>query len=84
MYNIVVSKTASKELADLPAQAVNRIIPAIKKLGDDPRPSGSQKLRGTKDLWRIRVGDYRIIYSIDDTIRIVDIRKVGHRKSIYE
>lgn len=84
MYRVIVSKTASKELADLPTQAVNRIIPAIKKLGDDPRPPGSKKLKGENDSWRIRIGDYRVIYTIDDAIRIVDVRKVGHRKDVYD
>lgn len=84
MYKVVVSKTASKELDDLPTQAVNRIIPAIKSLGGNPRPAGSRKLRGSRDFWRIRVGDYRVIYTIDDTVQIVDVRKVGHRKDVYE
>ena len=58
MYKVLVSKTASKELADLPTQVVNRIVPAIKKLGDDPRPPGCKKLKGEQDAWRIRIGDY--------------------------
>jgi mRNA-degrading endonuclease RelE of RelBE toxin-antitoxin system len=49
MYKVLVSKTASKELGDLPTQVVNRIIPAIKKLGEDPRPPGSKKLKGESD-----------------------------------
>lgn len=84
MYKVIVSKTASRELADLPSQAVNRIVPAIKKLGEDPRPAGCKKLKGGQDAWRIRIGDYRVIYIIDDVIRIVDVRSVGHRKDIYE
>ncbi|CAN5272473.1 type II toxin-antitoxin system RelE/ParE family toxin [soil metagenome] len=84
MYKVIVSKTASKELADMPAQVINRIIPAIKNLGENPRPSGEKKLKGEQDTWRIRIGDYRVIYTINDTIRIVDVRKVGHRKDIYD
>jgi mRNA interferase RelE/StbE len=84
MYKVIVSKSASKELADLPTQAVNRIIPAIQKLGEDPRPAGCKKLKGSQDTWRIRIGDYRVIYTIDDVIRIVDVRSVGHRKDIYD
>ena len=84
MYKVLVSKTASKELSDLPTQVVNRIIPAIKKLGDDPRPPGCKKLKGEQDTWRIRIGDYRVIYTVDDVIRIVDVRSVGHRKDIYD
>jgi len=84
MYKIIVSKTASKELADLPTQVVNRIIPAIKKLGEDPRPPGCKKLKGDQNIWRIRIGDYRVIYSIDDVVHIIDILSVGHRKEIYD
>ncbi len=61
------------------------MISNIDKLASDPRPAGSKKLKDSEeDLWRIRVGDYRIIYLIDDQIRIVNIRKVGHRKDVYE
>lgn len=84
MYKVVVSNSASKELQDLPSLAVGRIIEALQKLQTEPRPPGSKKLRGTSDLWRVRVGDYRIVYAIEDTIRVVDIRKIGHRKDIYE
>ena len=84
MYKVIVSKSASKELAELPTQIVNRIIPAIKRLGENPRPAGCKKLKGEQDSWRIRIGDYRVIYTIDDVIHIVDVRSVGHRKDIYE
>jgi mRNA interferase RelE/StbE len=82
MYEVLVSKTASKELADLPTQVVNRIVPAIKNLGDNPRPPGCKKLKGEHDAWRIRIGDYRVIYTVNDVVRIVDVRSVGHRKDI--
>jgi len=68
----------------LPTQIVNRIIPAIKKLGEDPRPPGCKKLKGDKDTWRIRIEDYRVIYTVDDVVRIVDVDSVGHRKDIYD
>ena len=56
-----------------------------KELEDDPRPPGSKKLVGEKeDLWRIRIGNYRIIYTVDDSIFIVDIRRIGHRKDVYD
>lgn len=84
MYKVVVSKTASKELSDLPTHVINRIVPSIKKLADDPHPPGCKKLKGQQDIWRIRICDYRVIYTIDDVVRIVDIRSVGHRKDIYE
>jgi mRNA interferase RelE/StbE len=64
--------------------STTRIIKAILNLSDNPRPQGSKKLKGGFENWRIRIGDYRIIYAIDDEILIVDIRKVGHRKDIYD
>jgi mRNA interferase RelE/StbE len=83
-YNVVVSKSAAKELSKLPATVNNRIIKAILELSDDPRPQGSKKLKGGSENWRIRIGAYRVIYAIDDEVMIVDVRKVGHRKDIYD
>jgi len=83
-YNVVVSKSAAKELSKLPATVNNRIIKAILKLSDDPRPQGSKKLKGGSENWRIRIGDYRVVYAIDDEVMIVDVRKVGLRQDIYD
>jgi mRNA interferase RelE/StbE len=83
-YNVVVGKSAAKELSKLPAKVNNWIIKAILKLSDDPRPQGSKKLKGSSENWRIRIGDYRVVYAIDDEVMIVDVRKVGHRKDIYD
>ena len=85
MYRIIVSQSAEKEMGKLPAHVNRRIEVAINALANNPRPHGCKKLKGTYEpTWRIRVGDYRIVYSIDDAIKIIDIRKVGHRKNIYE
>ncbi|MEO1099719.1 MAG: type II toxin-antitoxin system RelE/ParE family toxin [Bacteroidota bacterium] len=84
LYKIVVSKSAIKELSKLPAKENNRIIPAIKNLSVNPRPVGAKKLKGGSGAWRIRVGNYRVVYAIDDEVLIVDVRKVGHRKDIYD
>lgn len=83
-YTVVVSQTAEKELSRLPIRAVEKIVAVLKSLEDNPRPSGCKKLKGYKNLWRARVGDYRIVYSIDDIILLVDVREVGHRKDIYD
>lgn len=78
-------KQALKELEQLPKSVVKKIIDAIDGLSTIQRPSGCKKLKGEQDyLWRIRVGDYRIIYSIEEVIKVIDIRKIGHRKSIYD
>ena len=85
MYKITIKKTANKELNSLPNKIAAKIVQAVYGLGRNPRPQGSKKLKGTYEpLWRIRIGDYRVIYIIDDVIKIVDIQKVGHRKDIYD
>jgi len=82
-YKVVLSKTAEKELHKLPSNVISRIIPALKSLEEDPRPHGCKKLKGYTNLWRVREGNYRIIYSVDDIILLVDIREIGDRKDIY-
>jgi len=85
MYTIRFKKSAEKELERLPNQMIRRIGKAIDALADNPRPLGSKKLEGQKEsLWRIRIGDYRVIYLVEDVIKIVEIRRIGHRKDIYE
>jgi mRNA interferase RelE/StbE len=69
----------------LQKQVVKKIEKAIDALAENPRPVGVKKLKGdSEDLYRIRSGDYRVVYAIDDGIRIVDIRKIGNRKDIYK
>ncbi|MCJ7728524.1 MAG: type II toxin-antitoxin system RelE/ParE family toxin [Sedimentisphaerales bacterium] len=81
-YKLTIKKSAEKELKDIHQKDIRRIIRRIQSLGSAPRPSGSEKLSAHL-YYRIRQGDYRIIYSIDDTNRIVDILKIGHRREIY-
>lgn len=83
-YKIVVSKLAQKEIKDLPKTELPKIVTKINQLADNPRPDGCKKLQGSsEDLWRIRSGDYRIIYCVDEIIRIVDVRRIAHRKDVY-
>lgn len=85
MYRIQLSRTAEKELYVLPSNIIKKLVKVIDQLEFNPRPVGCKKLKGTSEaLWRIRVGDYRIVYSIEDVLLIVDIRKIGHRKDIYD
>ena len=81
-YEISVKKSAVKELEDIPKKELQKIIKKIKSLSSDPRPQGSQKL-SQREQYRIRQGDYRIIYSVQDDDLTVHIIKVGHRKEIY-
>ena len=83
MYKILLEGAAEKDLGRLSHDLHDRIIEAIKELAHQPRPSGCRKLSGTKNDWRIRVGDYRVIYEIADVIRVVRIRRVRHRREVY-
>jgi len=82
-YTVVLTRTAEKELYNLPQSVIVKIVTALKLLEDEPRPSGCKKLKGYKNLWRIRIGDYRVIYAIEDVILLVDVREIGNRKDIY-
>jgi len=81
-YKITIKKSAAKELQDIPRKDLRRIVKRIQSLALNPRPQGCQKLSGQSRL-RIRQGDYRIVYSIEDKDCIVDIVKIGHRREIY-
>ena len=82
-YSIVFARSARRELERLESDSGGRIIARIEALATIPRPRGCLKLQGAENLWRIRVGDYRVIYSINDKERIVDISIVRHRSDVY-
>ena len=82
-YAITFARSARRELETLDAVIVRRIITRIDGLAQEPRPPGSRKLSGEKNLWRIRIGDYRVVYGIDDRQRIVDIIRIRHRRDVY-
>ena len=81
-YSISVLRRAQKELASLPREAYARVRDRLIALADDPRPAGCTKLSG-RDGWRLRVGDYRVLYDIDDAARSVTVLHVGHRSDVY-
>jgi mRNA interferase RelE/StbE len=83
-FTISLARAARKDLERLHATIVNRIFPKIEALAKNPRPSGCLKLKGSGDLWRVRVGDYRILYSISDAEEAVDIIAIRHRREAYE
>ena len=83
-YKVNFSRPASKALQQLPASVVARVFPKIEELARDPYPHGSKKLQGLLPLWRIRVGDYRVIYSVDRFQKVVNITAVRHRSKAYE
>ena len=81
-YLIEIEKSALKSLKKIPANDKNKLIEAIEKLAFNPRPKNSKKLSG-RDGWRIRVGDYRVIYEIKDKICYILVLDIDHRKDIY-
>ena len=81
-YRLVIKPSASKEIEALPKQDRKRVVARIEGLAKDPRPVGSEKLSG-KEQYRLRQGNYRILYSIEDQILIVMVVKIGHRKEVY-
>ena len=82
-YSVVIKRSAEKELRKLPPADLRRVIDRLNGLAQSPRPSGCEKLSGEADQYRIRQGDYRIVYGIDDDARLVEIVKIGHRREIY-
>jgi mRNA interferase RelE/StbE len=82
-YAITFARSARKELEKLPRQIAGRILEKIAGLAVTPRPAGSLKLKGDENLWRIRIGDYRVIYEIDDANRSIDLSIIRHRKDVY-
>ena len=83
MYRVLLERSAERDLGRLSSEVHDRVITAIQGLGHNPRPPGCRKLAGSKHDWRIRVGDYRVIYEIADTIRIVRVNRVRHRREVY-
>ncbi len=81
-YKIVVKKSVAKDLKNIPKKDVQRILSAIQQLADDPRPPQSKKLSG-QERFRIRQGNYRILYTIEDTQLVVCVVKVGNRRDVY-
>ena len=81
-YKIFIEKSALKDLSKIPIQDQSRIINSIQNLSKNPRPPGSKKLSG-RDAWRIRFGNYRVIYEIHDDRLIILVINIGHRKDIY-
>ena len=82
-YRVVFARSARRELEGLETTVARRIISRVEALATDPRPRGCVKLQGAADLWRLRIGDYRVVYAIADSERLVDIRVVRHRSDAY-
>jgi len=83
-YIITIGRPAQKEIKSLDHSVRVRVIQALHMLADEPCPPGCRKLVGSHNRWRIRVGDYRVLYIVDDVGRIVEIVAVRHRSKAYE
>jgi len=83
-YFVEVKPSARKELEALPDNLVARVVPKIDSLSQVPRPAGCKKLKGYKDQWRIRVGDWRVVYIIDDSAKLISITRIAHRREVYD
>lgn len=81
-YSIEFRPSARKALLELPASDRSRISKAIGRLSENPYPTGCKKLRGT-DFWRIRAGDYRVVYTVVQSLLVVVVVKIGHRREVY-
>ena len=81
-YSLEIKRSAAKELAQVPPKDRGRIIARIQALAEDPRPVGAEKLSG-QERYRVRQGDYRILYEIEDQVLRIMVVKIGHRRDVY-
>ena len=83
-YLLEIKSSVRKELEALPDAVLARVTHKIDLLAHTPRPTGCLKLRGYKDQWRVRVGEWRVLYVIDDAAKVVNVTRIAHRKDVYE
>lgn len=83
-YRIDLTTAAARQLRKLPRPARERVLQLVESLADDPRPHGARKLVGEEYAWRIRSGDYRIVYEIFDNELTVTVVRAGHRRDVYD
>jgi len=83
-YFVAIKPSARKELEALTDAVLGRVASKIGSLAASPRPTGCKKLKGQKDQWRIRIGDWRVVYIIDDAAKIVRVTRIAHPSEVYE
>ena len=83
MYGVLLEAAAERSLRRLDASMFRRVVAALRILADNPRPAGCRKLTGSDRDWRVRVGDYRVVYEIDDESREVRVMRIRHRREAY-
>ena len=82
-YQIDWKSSARKELRKLPSDMIQKIMAEVESLGENPFPPGCRKLTGSEQTWRIRIGNYRVIYNVLSSILVIEIVRVAHRKDAY-
>ena len=83
-YQVILEAAARRQIRKLPQSIQETLLARITQLGQDPRPTGCKKLKGRKNEYRIRAGNYRVIYSIEDKALVVRVIRAGHRRDAYE
>jgi len=83
MYEVYLERAAERDLRRLSVEDFHRIIPQVRAMAENPRPPGCRKIAGSKNGWRIRIGDYRVIYEIDEKTKAVRVMRVRHRREVY-
>jgi mRNA interferase RelE/StbE len=83
VHEVLLERSAERDLKALPSEIFRRILPHIKALTEDPRPPGCHKIAGSRNDWRIRIGDYRVVYEVDDRLKQVRVMRVRHRREVY-
>jgi mRNA interferase RelE/StbE len=83
-YRVEFTTAAARQVKKLPRPARDRVLAAIEDLQDDPRPHGAKKLVGEQTAWRLRIGDYRVIYDVLDTKLTVTVVRAGHRREVHD
>lgn len=82
-YDVEVLPSVVKALTKLPRNDVQAIYRRLETLREDPRPRGAEKIQGERDAWRVRQGNYRIVYRVDDIVLVVTVVRIGHRRDVY-
>ena len=83
MHEVLLERAAERDLKALSRAVYDRIVFHLKTLSQNPRPAGCKKITGSRSDWRIRIGDYRVIYEIDDRAKVVKVMRIRHRREVY-
>ncbi|MGE9296303.1 MAG: type II toxin-antitoxin system RelE family toxin [Puniceicoccales bacterium] len=82
-YSVQFKRSAEKDLRKIDRTFLPAIVSKVQLLATDPRPPGARKLQGSERSYRIRIGDYRVVYAVEDEIRVISIERIAHRKDVY-